>query len=65
MKKGIVKVLHLGHKNGSGILNAGDPVTENDVDNFDLLVEQGKIEVEKTKPETKKPVTQSKSTEKK
>lgn len=43
MKKGTVKILHLGHRNGTGILNAGDSVTENDVDNFDLLVDQGKI----------------------
>ena len=64
MKKGKVKILHLGHKNGRTILNAGDLVTENDVDNFDALVSTNRIELigEKTeapKKEAKKEVKKS------
>ena len=53
MKKGKVKVLALSHKNGNKILDAGDEVTENDVNNFDALVKSGHIE-ELSKPEKKK-----------
>lgn len=54
MKKGKVKIIALGHKNGRGIMYAGDTVTENDVDNFDELVKAGKIEVAEEKKIVKK-----------
>lgn len=45
MKKGKVISLTLSHKNGKTILRAGDPVTENDVNNFDDSVKTGHIEL--------------------
>ena len=44
MKKGKVIVLALSHKNMNHIFKAGDEVTEKDVNNFDKLVSDGKIE---------------------
>jgi len=43
MKKGKVIPLSLSHKNLNKVFKAGDKVTENDVDNFDLLVKKGYI----------------------
>ncbi len=43
MKKGIVIPKRLSHKNGVSKLKAGEVVTENDVNNFDELVEMGCI----------------------
>lgn len=53
MKKGTVKALTLGHKNGSKIMRAGDVVTEKDVNDFDKLVQRGFIQIEEAKAETK------------
>lgn len=46
--------MHLSHKNGRSILNAGDKVTENDVNNFDSLVKEGKIKLDESDVELKK-----------
>ena len=43
MRKGTVSVIALSHKNLNSIFKAGDKVTENDVNNFGLLVKSGKI----------------------
>lgn len=49
MKKGIVTPRKLSHKNGITKLKRGDVVTEEDVNNFDGLVENGCIVIEKAK----------------
>ncbi len=46
MRKGIVTPRKLSHKNGITKLKRGDVVTEDDVNNFDGLVENGCIVVE-------------------
>lgn len=46
MKKGIVIPRKLSHKNGVTKLKAGEEVTEEDVNNFDELVENGCIVIE-------------------
>ena len=51
MKKGTVITLSLSHKSLNHIFRDGDPVKENEVDNFDLLVKKGFIEPD---AETKK-----------
>jgi hypothetical protein len=70
--KGKVKILHLSHKNGTKILNAGDPVTDSDVNNFAELVKQGKItpdaetakQLKAMSPEAKKAAAEKAAAEK-
>lgn len=55
MKKGKVISLAVSHKNLNHIFKTGDEVTENDVNDFDKLVESGHIkETEEKKPAAKK-----------
>jgi hypothetical protein len=50
MKKGTVIPIAISHKNLKHVFKHGETVTENDVNNFDLLVKQGKIAVIKATP---------------
>lgn len=51
MKKGKVIVGALSHKNKNYVFKEFEPVTENDVENWDLLVEKGYIKPDEAKKE--------------
>ena len=55
MRKGKVIVIAISHKNLNKVFKEGEIVSENAVENFDLLIKQGKIEEIKNKePEKEK-----------